>query len=42
MEPSYLRFNALPFLLGIAYERAVNNVGVLSGLRSNIFGRLVK
>jgi SAM-dependent methyltransferase len=42
MEPSYLRFLAVPFLLGIGYERLVNSTGLLAGLRANIFGRLVK
>lgn len=42
MEPSYLRFSALTFAAGIAYERLVNTTDLLSGLRANIFGRLVK
>lgn len=39
-EPSYLRFSALPFAFGVAYERAVNASERLAGLRANIFGRL--
>ena len=41
-DPSYLRFNAMAFLAGIAYERTVNSTKSLSGLRANIFGRLTK
>jgi 2-polyprenyl-3-methyl-5-hydroxy-6-metoxy-1,4-benzoquinol methylase len=41
-EPSYLQFAALPFLLGTAYERAVNSTDALAGFRANIFGKLVK
>jgi SAM-dependent methyltransferase len=41
-EPSYLVFNSIAFLLGVAYERTVNRWQVLSPLRANIFGRLTK
>jgi SAM-dependent methyltransferase len=41
-EPSYLMFSAPAFLLGVAYERLVNATDLLSGLRANIFGKLVK
>ncbi|MGH8556772.1 MAG: class I SAM-dependent methyltransferase [Methylococcales bacterium] len=41
-QPSYLMFHALPFLMGVVYERTVNRYEVLAGLRANIFGRLVK
>jgi hypothetical protein len=41
-EPSYLMFNTLAFLMGVAYERAVNRAEWLQGLRANIFGSLVK
>lgn len=41
-QPSYLMFHALPFLAGVAYERIVNSSEMLAGLRSNIFGQLVK
>jgi SAM-dependent methyltransferase len=41
-EPSYLVFNAVPFLLGVAYERVVNQSQVLSGLRHSILARFVK
>jgi SAM-dependent methyltransferase len=41
-NPSYLEFHAVPFLLGVAYERLVNSHPRLSGLRANIFGRFVK
>lgn len=40
--PSYLMFNVLPFLVGIAYERLVNRFEGFSGLRANIFGKLIK
>jgi SAM-dependent methyltransferase len=42
MEPSYLRFMALPFLIGVAYERLVNSSDFFAGWRANIFGRLEK
>ncbi len=42
MEPSYLRFNSAAFLIGTAYERAVNSSEIFAGARSNIFGRLMK
>lgn len=41
-EPSYLMFNSLAFLMGVAYERAVNATPLLSGLRANIMGKVVK
>jgi len=41
-EPSYLMFHPLPFLVGVSYERLVNRVGWLAGLRANIFGRLTR
>jgi SAM-dependent methyltransferase len=41
-EPAYLRFHALPFLVGVAYERLVNSSEAFAGMRANIFGRLVK
>ena len=42
MEPSYLQFHTVPFLVGVAYERLVNSTNLLAGLRGNIFGRLVR
>ena len=41
-EPSYLMFSTVPFLAGVLYERTVNHFGGLSGIRANIFGRLVR
>jgi hypothetical protein len=41
-EPSYLMFNSLAFLMGVAYERAVNATPLLEGLRANIMGKVVK
>lgn len=41
-QPSYLQFNSWAYRLGVAYERVVNSTSFLSGLRSNIFGTLVK
>ena len=41
-EPSYLVFSTIPFLAGVLYERTVNQVDWLSGIRANIFGRLVR
>lgn len=41
-EPSYLKFSAIPFLVGVLYERVVNKFDCLSGIRANIFGRLVR
>ena len=40
--PSYLVFHAVPFLIGVAYERLVNSSETYSGLRANIFGQLIK
>jgi len=37
-EPSYLMFSVPSFLLGVAYERLVNHVPFLSGLRACLFG----
>lgn len=39
---SYFMFYALPFFVGLTYERLVNSTDVLAGLRSNIFGQLIK
>lgn len=41
-QPSYLMFHALPFILGVAYERIVNSHDAFGGIRSNIFGQLTK
>ena len=41
-QPSYLMFNSVAFLLGVAYERIVNSGDWLAFLRANIFGKLVK
>jgi len=41
-EPSYLMFSTIPFLGGVLYERTVNKFDCLSGIRANIFGRLVR
>jgi hypothetical protein len=41
-EPSYLMFNSIAFLAGVAYERAVNSTPLLEGLRANIVGKAVK
>jgi ubiquinone/menaquinone biosynthesis C-methylase UbiE len=41
-QPSYLTFHALPFMVGVAYERLVNRTERLAGLRANIFGWLSK
>lgn len=41
-KPNYLSFAALPFLLGVLYERAVNGTPALSGLRVNILATFVK
>jgi SAM-dependent methyltransferase len=41
-QPSYLVFNSVVFLLGVAYERVVNSGQWLSFLRANIFGKLVR
>lgn len=42
LEPSYMQFAALPFALGLAYERFVNLSPLFSDLRGNVFGRLQK
>jgi ubiquinone/menaquinone biosynthesis C-methylase UbiE len=41
-QPSYLVFNTVPFVLGVAYERVVNRWRTLQGLRANIFGKATK
>ncbi len=41
-EPSYLVFSTIPFLAGVLYERTTNKFDCLSGIRANIFGRLVR
>jgi SAM-dependent methyltransferase len=41
-EPSYLMFSVPSFLLGVAYERIVNSVRFLSGLRACIFASFRK
>ena len=41
-EPAYLQFSAAAFLLGVAYERLVNHVGLLSAFRVTILGVLQK
>lgn len=41
-EPSYLMFHPMPFLVGVLYERVVNRFEILSVIRANIFGRIVK
>lgn len=41
-DPSYLRFHAVPFLMGVAYERMVNATELLKDLRINILGCLTK
>jgi ubiquinone/menaquinone biosynthesis C-methylase UbiE len=41
-HPSYLVFHALPFLCGVAYERAVNSTSLLACVRANMIGRLTK
>ena len=42
VEPSYLMFSTVPFLAGVLYERIVNCSHGLSGLRANVFGRLIR
>lgn len=41
-EPSYLMFHPMPFFAGVFYERVVNRFEILSVIRANIFGRIVK
>lgn len=41
-EPHYLVFHTIPFVMGVGYERMVNSVQVLSGLRGNIHCRMIK
>jgi SAM-dependent methyltransferase len=40
--PHYLVFNAVPFMVGVGYERVVNRYQALSGLRANIHCRMIK
>jgi ubiquinone/menaquinone biosynthesis C-methylase UbiE len=40
-EPAYLVFNSLPFVLGVGYERVVNQSERFAGLRAFILGRMV-
>jgi SAM-dependent methyltransferase len=35
-EPEYLAFHAIPYALGVAYERVVNRIDALAGLRVNL------
>jgi SAM-dependent methyltransferase len=35
-EPEYLAFHAIPYALGVAYERLVNRIDALAGLRVNL------
>ena len=37
-----LYFHALPFLIGVAYERIVNRFDALEDVRGNILGHLQK
>lgn len=41
-EPSYLLANRLTFAIGMGYERIVNSTELLSWVRANIFGTIVK
>ncbi len=41
-NPAYLEFHALPFYLGVGYERLVNSHRIFSGMRANILGRFTK
>jgi SAM-dependent methyltransferase len=41
-EPSYLMFHAIPFFVGLAYERLVNSTKLLESGRCNILGRFAK
>lgn len=41
-EPSYMVFSGVLFLLGVAYERAVNATACLKGFRANIFGKAAR
>ncbi|OGS37771.1 MAG: hypothetical protein A2293_14830 [Elusimicrobia bacterium RIFOXYB2_FULL_49_7] len=36
VSPNYLLWNPLVFLVGVAYERVVNAIGFLSGIRVNL------
>ncbi len=35
-EPEYLAFHVVPYALGVLYERAVNRIDALAGLRVNL------
>jgi len=41
-EPRNLVFHAIPFLVGVGYERTVNRWRMFEGIRAGIFGRMVK
>jgi len=41
-EPSYMRFNTVPFLMGVGYERLVNAHPMFGTFRANIIGFLGK
>jgi len=41
-HPAYLLFNTIPFLAGVAYERVVNRVEWLAGIRASILGRFLR
>jgi len=41
-QPKYLVFHPIPFVVGVGYERIANRYELFSGVRGNIFGRLVK
>jgi SAM-dependent methyltransferase len=42
VQPNYLTFSALAFVLGIGYERLVNSTERLSSIRVNLIGRFRK
>lgn len=41
-QPLYLVFHAVPFMVGVGYERLVNRYDWLAGVRASILGRLIK
>jgi ubiquinone/menaquinone biosynthesis C-methylase UbiE len=41
-QPLYLVFHAIPFVVGVGYERLVNRYDWLAGARASILGRLIK
>ncbi len=41
-EPAYLVFSTIPWLIGVAYERAVNRSEALSGLRACLIGQMIR